>query len=398
MNITLDQPSPTDGLIKITLSESDYQPKVEEKVKEYSRKMNIKGFRQGKVPGGVVRKMYGKSILVEEVNHLLSHTVSEYIKEKKLHVLGDPLPNQEKAMLIDWDTQKEFEFEFQVGLVEDFAIDISSNVKIKSHLIEVDNKVVDEAVEDIKKRFGTTTNPETSDVEDSLMGDVTDAAGQKKASYIPIAKLAATEQKKFTGLKKDEEVVFDVEKLSEDALVISQAVNSTEEEAKNLKGSFTLKISTINRTVPAELNQDLFNKVFGKEVVASEEEFINKIRATIAENYQRESDHMLEHEIQHHLVDHTKLNMPDTFLKRWLKATGNGKITDEVIGKEFDDYKNGLKWDLIKNKIAEEQKISVESGEVKERAKQLIGSCFQPSVHSCRWYFRSCPGDGRRTF
>ncbi|HRI80650.1 MAG TPA: trigger factor family protein, partial [Cyclobacteriaceae bacterium] len=108
MNITLDQPSPTDGLIKIQLTESDYLPKVEEKVKEYSRKMNIKGFRQGKVPSGVVRKMFGKSILVEEVNHLLSHSVSDYIKEKKLNVLGDPLPNHDKARQIDWETQKDF--------------------------------------------------------------------------------------------------------------------------------------------------------------------------------------------------------------------------------------------------------------------------------------------------
>jgi len=162
MNITLDQPSPTDGLIRITLTESDYQPKVEEKVREYSRKMNIKGFRQGKVPAGVVKKMYGKSILVEEVNHMLSHSVSEYIKENKLKVLGDPLPNQEKARLIDWETQKDFEFEFQIGLVEDFLLDLSSQVKVKSYIIEVDQKVIDDAVEDMKRRFGNVTHPDVS--------------------------------------------------------------------------------------------------------------------------------------------------------------------------------------------------------------------------------------------
>jgi len=157
LNITLNQPSPTDGFIKITVSESDYQPKVEEKVKEYSRKMNIKGFRQGKVPTGVVRKMYGRSILVEEVNHLLSHSVSDYIKEKKLNILGDPIPNHEKARLIDWETQKEFEFEFQVGLVEEFTVDISPKVKLKSYTIDVDQKVMDETLEDVRKRFGNIT-------------------------------------------------------------------------------------------------------------------------------------------------------------------------------------------------------------------------------------------------
>ena len=376
MNITLDQPSPTDGLIRITLSESDYKPKVEEKVREYSRKMNIKGFRQGKVPTGVVQKMYGKSILVEEVNHLLSHSVSDYIKEKKLSVLGDPIPNHDKARLIDWDSQKDFEFEFQIGLVEDFAVDITSKVSVKSYIIEVDQKVIDEALEDVKRRFGNVTNPEVSGADDNLFGEVPLADGTKKSSYIQISKVSKDEQKKFLGLKKDDEVTFDIEKLSDDMQVRSKAVNSTDEEVKDLKGSYTLKISSISHMEPAELNQELFDKVFGKEVVKSEEEFINKIRETISENYQRESNHLLEHEIQHHLVDHTKVNMPDNFLKLWLKSSGDGKITDEVIGKEFEDYKKGLKWDLIKNKIADEHKVNVERGDVRNRAKQMIAQQF----------------------
>jgi trigger factor len=376
LNITLDQPSATDGLIKITVSQSDYLPKVEEKVREYSRKMNIKGFRQGKVPSGVVRKMFGKSILVEEVNHLLSHSVSEYIKEKKLNILGDPLPNQEKARLIDWETQKDFEFEFQVGLVEDFKVDVSSGVKMKAYVIEVEKKVVDEALEDVKRRFGNITYPEVSGEKDNLFGEITDAEGNKKSMYLPIAKVNKGEQKKFIGLKKDDEVTFDIQKISSDPQTIGQAINLPEEEAKEAKGTYTAKITNISHIDEAEMNQELFDKTFGKDVVKSEEEFIAKIKETIAENYQRETDHLLEHEIQHHLVDHTKINMPEAFLKTWLKTSGEGKITDEVIGKEFNDYKNGLKWDLVKNKIAEENKISVEGDEVRSRAKLLIAQQF----------------------
>lgn len=376
MNITLDQPSPTDGLIKITLSQSDYQPKVEEKVKEYSRKMNIKGFRQGKVPSGVVRKMFGKSILVEEVNHLLSHSVSDYIKEKKLNILGDPLPNQEKARLIDWETQKDFEFEFQVGLVEDFNVEVSSKVKLTSYVIEVDQKVIDETLENVKRQFGNITYPEVSGENDNLFGEVTDTEGNKKSSYIQISKILKSEQNKFIGLKKEDEISFDVEKILSDPLTISQAINVTEEEAKDAKGTYALKINNVSNVAPAEINQDLFDKVFGKDVVTGEEEFLKKITETISENYKRETDHLLEHEIQHHLADHTKVNMPDSFLKTWLKVSGDGKITDDIIGKEFEDYKNGLKWDLIRNKIADEQKINVEGGEVKDRAKQLIAQQF----------------------
>jgi len=376
LNITLDQPSPTDGLIKITLNESDYQSKVEEKVKEYSRKMNIKGFRQGKVPSGVVKKMYGKSILVEEVNHLISHSVSDYIKEKKLNVLGDPLPNQQKASHIDWDTQKDFEFEFQVGLVENFTVDISDNVKVKSHIIDIDQKVMDETIENVKRQFGDITYPEVASANDNLFGEVTNASGEKKSSYIQIEKINKDQQNLFIGAKKEDEITFDVNKISSAAPVISQATNLTEEEAATAKGSYTVKVTSITNVKPAEINQDLFDKTFGKEVVKSEEEFLNKIKETITENYKRETDHLLEHEIQHYLVDHTKINMPENFLKEWLKISGQGKITDEVIGKEFEEYKTGLKWDLIRNKIAEQFKVNVEGGEVRERAKEMIAQQF----------------------
>lgn len=376
MNITLDKPSPTDGLIRVSMQESDYLPKVEEKVKEYSRKMNIKGFRQGKVPAGVVRKMFGKSILVEEVNHLLSHAVSDYIRDKKLNVLGDPMPNEEKARLIDWDSQKDFEFEFKVGIVEDFKVELSADIKLTTHIIEVDQKVIDETLEDIKRRFGNLTYPDESSEVDNLFGDVTDASGNKKSSYIQINKLNQAAQKKFVGLKKESELSFDVEGISSDLQVIAQAINVSEEEARNAKGLYTLKVTNITHMEPAVINQELFDKVFGKDVVKSEEEFMNKIRETIAENYKRESDHLLEHEIQHYMTDHVKVNMPDEFLKAWLKTTGDGSITDDVLSKEFNDYKTGLKWDLIKNRIADEHQIKVEGDEVRSRAKDIIAQQF----------------------
>jgi len=376
MDITLDKQSTTDGLIKITLTESDYQPKVEEKVKEYSRKANIKGFRAGKVPSGVIKKMYGKSILVEEVNHLISHSVSDYIKDNNLRILGDPLPNQEKARTIDWDTQKSFEFEFQVGMVEDFQYELSPKVKLKSHSIEVDEAVIQETLTDMKQRFGNVAYPEVSGENDNLFGDVTGSDGEKKSSYIPIAKVEKKEQEKFLGRKKEDHVEFEIEKISPEPAVIARILNLPEQDAKDAKGKYTLTISTISHVEPAEVNQALFDKVFGNDVVKSEEEFLNKIKETISENYTRETEHLLNHEIEHFYVDHTTINMPDEFLKSWLKATSDGKVTDDVLEKEFNEYRNSLKWDLIKNKIAEDLKITVESEEVKNKAKLLIAEQF----------------------
>ena len=230
MDITLDQQSATDGLIKIKLSESDYQPKVEVKLKDYARKANIKGFRQGKVPSGVIKKMFGKSILVEEVNHLVSHSVSDYIRDQKLRILGDPMPNQEKAFTIDWDSQRDFEFEFQIGLVEDFTVDLSSKVKVKSHTIEVDQKVIDETLEDLKNRFGNVSYPEASEAGNNLYGEISKKGEEeKKGSLIAINKVSKKEQQRFIGLKKEDALDFDIEKIFEDTLAIAQALNITEE-------------------------------------------------------------------------------------------------------------------------------------------------------------------------
>jgi len=378
LNITLDKQTATDGLIKVTLTESDYQPKVEGKLKDYSRKANIKGFRQGKVPSGVIKKMFGKSVLVEEVNHIISHSISDYIKDNKLRILGDPLPNSEKARSIDWDNQKDFEFEFQVGMVDDFQYDLSSKVKIKSYSIEVDDKVMDETMADLKQRFGNVSYPEVSEATDNLYGEIVAVDGvrtteeTKRSSYIFIDKVEKKEQKKFIGLKKEDEVEFDIAKIFTDENLIAQAINVSAEEAKAATGKFTIKITTISRTAPAEINPEFFDKVFGKDVVKTEEEFIAKIKETISENYKRETDHLLDHEIQHHFVDHTKISMPDNFLKMWLKATSEGKVTDDILDKEFNQYKETLKWDLVKNKIAEDLKITVEAEEVKNKAKEMI--------------------------
>ncbi|MFM8914506.1 MAG: trigger factor [Flammeovirgaceae bacterium] len=373
MNITLNKQSNTEGTLNITLTESDYLPKVDEKMKEYTRKANIKGFRPGKVPVGVIKKMFGKSILVEEVNHLISHSISDYIKNNKLKVLGDPLPNAEKARTIDWDSQKDFEFEFQLGMVEDFKVDLSSKVKVTSHPIDVDQKVIDETLSDIKRRYGKVNYPEVSEANDNLFGEISlKGSDEKKGSYISIEKVEKKEQKKFIGLKKEDTVEFDVEKTFADEAERARALNMTEEEAKNAKGTYVFHVTSVSRVELATVNQELFDKVFGNEVVKTEDEFFSKVKETITSNYQRETDHLLDHDIQHYYVDNTKITMPDNFLKKWLKNTSDGQVTDEVLEKEFTQYKESLKWDLIKNQITEEKSITVEGDEVRERAKKLI--------------------------
>lgn len=379
MEITLNKKSNTEGLIKIKVSEGDYQPHVEEKVKDYARKANIKGFRQGKVPAGVIRKMFGKSILVDEINHLLSHKLSDYIKENNLKLIGDPLPNQEKTRDINWDNQKDFEFEYQIGMVEDFKYDLSTAVKVKSYDIKLDDKVINETIDDLKKRFGNVSNPEASAAGDNLFGELTrkdDPSFKKEHAFIAVDKVEKKEQKKFIGKKIDDVVEFDIDKVFSDDKQKAQLLSVTPEEASKEKGSYVLTIKTVSRTEPAEANQELFDRVFGKGAVDNEAAFIDKVKQTIGENYKRETDHFLDHHIEDYFIEHTKINVPDDFLKNWLKVTSNGEVTDSVLDKEYKDYLRGLKWDLIKTKIGDDHGIKVEADEVRAKAKDLIVAQF----------------------
>lgn len=381
MEITLNKKTNTEGLIKIKLTEGDYQPNVEEKVKDYARKANIKGFRQGKVPTGVIRKMFGKSILVDEINHLLSHKITDYIKDNNIQILGEPLPNQDKAKEIDWDVQKDFEFEYQIGLVEDFSYELSPKTKVKGYRIDVDDKTVQDTVDDLRKRFGKVTYPEVSESTDSLFGDIRPKDGnaenaeslKKEQAALQIEKVEKSEQPKFIGVKKDDEVEFEPLKVYKDESLIQDLLGLSAGEAT---GTFILKVNTISRTEPAELTPELFDRVFGKDVAKTEEEFINKIKETVSENYKRETDHFLDHHIEDYFLDHTNINLPADFLKSWLKSTSQGQVTDDVLNTEFEHYVRGLKWDLIKNRVADDNQIKVEADQVREKAKEMIVAQF----------------------
>ncbi len=377
MDITLNKKSTTEGLIKISLKETDYQPKVEEKVKDYARKANIKGFRPGKVPNSVIKRMYGKSILVDEINSLLSQSLSSYIKDNNIRLLGDPLPDMEKSSRIDWENQKDFEFEYQVGFVDDFKFELSEKVKINRYVIDVDKKVLDDTLNDVRKQFGEVSHPDTSEAGDVLEGTLSNEDGSwTKDVSIATEKIEKKEHKKFIGLKKEDRISFEIQKAFTDEYQIAQLIDLSIDKAKSAKGTYTLEVKNISRTSSAEVNSELFDKVFGKDSVKTEEEFLNKIKETIEGNYNRESEYLLDRDIKQYYIKNTKLELPEAFLKSWLKRTGEGKITDEVLEKEFDDYKKGVIWDLVRSKMAEDNKIDIAQEEVRSKAKEMIAAQF----------------------
>ncbi|MBC31758.1 MAG: trigger factor, partial [Muricauda sp.] len=271
MNITQERIDDLNALLKVQISAADYQDKVEAVIKNYRKTANIPGFRKGKVPVGQIKKMYGKAILVEEVNKLIQEAIYNYITENKIEVLGNPLPTTTD---LDWDNTTEFNFEFEMGLSPAFEVNMDKKSKFDYYKIEADKKMVDHYTSDMAKRYGSMINPEKSEKEDLIMGEFTqlDSEGNVLEDGINHSASVALDivsdkkaQKVLTGVTKDDEVVVKItNKFSSD---VAHMLNISKEDAKILNSNFRFKIKNISRMTPAEMNQDLFDKVFGKNLV-----------------------------------------------------------------------------------------------------------------------------------
>ncbi|WP_347160442.1 trigger factor [Pontibacter chitinilyticus] len=374
MNITLNQTDSTNAQLKVVLEEADYAPKVDQQVKEYSKKAQIKGFRPGKVPAGLVKKMYGKSILVEQINKVLQEEITKYIRENDVKLLGEPLPEPTQDA-IDWDNQKEFEFTYQVGLLPEFNLPLDKSVE--GYTVELDQKTIDEAYENLKRQFGKTTNPETSEAGDFIYGELKQVDGEfESKTLIPTTRVVEG-QDKFLGVKSGDTIRFDIRKsFGDDNAALAHVTGLSKDDAATLNGEFEFTVEKINRTEPAELNQELFDKLFGKDEVTTEEEFDTKVRETIEENYKNEAENLLNRRIIDTLVDNVEVELPTEFFKRWLLVTNEGKLTAEQIDANFDQYTKELKWSMIKNKLVAENDLKVSNDEVVAATKEKMLAQF----------------------
>jgi trigger factor len=372
LEITLDKTSKTQAFIKIKLIEEDYQPIVEEKVKEYVKKAQIKGFRPGKVPPALIRKMYGKSIIFDEVNNLLSKNLQQYISTNELNVLGDPMPTLDTTF--DLETMKEFEFKYELGLAEEFDIKgIDEKLVLDAVSLKVDKATIDESIENMKDQMGEMTNPETCEIGDSLYGVLLQKElDLEKNISLELSELKDKEAKKMVGKKSEDQIEFSLIDIVKEDTYASNLTGKTKEELASVTEKFTFTVKNVNRIVPAEINQEMFDKVFGKDIVKTEEEFESKIKESIGSNYEVESNKYNDYLLKKKILDKVTFEIPVQFLKDWLLRSNEGKFTSEQIEKEFEYYERDLRWSLIKNKIAKEADLKVENVEVIEGAKDQI--------------------------
>lgn len=378
MEITLDKNSSNQASIKIKLFEADYQPKVDAKLKDYVKKASIKGFRPGKAPVSMVKNMYGVSLLVDEINAILGEALNAYLKEQTFKILGDPLPVEKEDNSIDWKTQKEFEFEYRIGFVDGIDLTLDSKIEGTKYSIKVDDKLLNETLDNLKTQYGKSTNPEVSQAGDNIYGDLKSVDGElSKTLSLPLAKVSKKLAEKFTGISKDAVVEFDSKEVKKDEW--AEAFGLEDEELDQSKGAFTFTVKNINRTETAEMDQEFFDKIFGPDVVKSEEEFLAKVRETLQSSYDRESKVFTDEELKKVLTEKAKVDLPIDFLKEWLLRANQGKVTDEDVEKEFPIYASQLTWSLISNHLAKENGVQAEHEDVIEKTKEMIREQFASS-------------------
>jgi len=386
MNIVKENVDELNAVLKVKVIPEDYQSKVESAIKETSKKASMPGFRPGKVPSGLVRKMYGKSILVDEINKVLNDNLHKYISENKLEILGNPMPKKESEATIDWDNQKEFEFLFDLGLSPQLKFELSKKDRIPYYSIRIDEPMIDKYVDEVSRRYGKITPQEVSEAGDMLYVDIVEldagkqilAGGIFRSSSLFLEKYRDNETARLLiGLKKEEKVVLDPAKLVENDADRAALLGIDKEAVNNVNSLFQFTVKNISRLQPADLNEELFEKVYGKDQVKTLEDFRARIKEELVQMHRNESERRFYSDAVSALKKKVSVKLPDDFLKRWLVAANEKPITFEQVSAEYDRYADTLRWQLIENKIIKDNEIKVSAEDAKQHIRNLIAQQYK---------------------
>lgn len=380
MNILQENIDTLNAVLKVQLTPEDYKPQVDDAIRKYKKKASMPGFRPGHVPENLVRKMYGKSLLVDELNRIVADSVDKFIAENKLNVLGNPMPKPDNDFEMNWDKPENFEFAFDLALAPEVNLSLPTAHTFTAYDVQVQEKSIDEEIDKLARRFGNYTSPEVTDADCSVYGTFreVDAAGNvlegghTHQAFMTINNIAnETSRAKFYGVKVSDSITFnpvaDIRIESE----VKYLLGIKEGNVSDYDKDFEFTIERINKVEKAEFNQALFDQVYGENVVTDIASFREKIRAEIAQGYGYESENSLKHEMEDVLLKEANLTLPDEFLKRWLKLS-NEKITDEQLVNEYHQYARDLKWRLIENKIYADQNMTINKDEIENYARTMI--------------------------
>ena len=387
MNVSFVEKDPTWGLIRLEIVKNDYAAAVEAKLRTARRRANVPGFRVGMVPMGMIKKMYGKSILLEEINRLVSENLFKYVKDNNLPIIGEPMPSESEPSSVDLEEQDDFVFNYDVILYPKFEVSLGKEDTLTYYQVNIDDDMLNKQIEAYAANFGSYEKVDEAEEKDLVKGTIAELEnGAPKEGGIVVENAVLMpqyikdeeEKAKFIGAKTNSVIVFNPHKaFNGSEPEIASFLRVKKEQVAELTGDFSFEIKEITRHKNAEMNQALFDKVFGDNVVTSEEEFKNMIREALVEQFTPQSDYKFLNDARPLLMEKAgDIKLADNLLIRWLKLT-NEKATPEALEKDYYDSNRGaLIYDIIRNSLVNQAHINVSDEDIDDYAKRIAKAQF----------------------
>ena len=386
MNVSLKNNDAVSGILKVDIEKNDYAEPVSKNLQKLRQKVNMPGFRKGMVPIGIVKKLYGKQAMVEEVNKLVSDKLFSYLRENDVKVLGEPIPNETEQKEIDFETDENFEFCFDIAFAPEIDVKLTKKDKLTLYKVKIDDEMIDKQIDSYCKNFGSYDNADSVEDEDLVKGIIVELEdGQPKAGGIfledavlmPSYMKGKIEQKKFIGAKRDSKLVFNPYKAHKGAEAeLASFLKIKKEEVKDMKSDFTFEIKEITRHKAAELNQELYDRIFGEGAVKDEAEFRAKVKDSLEEQFSPECDYKFIADMRTMLINKAdNVSFADDILKRWL-LIANDKTTKEAVESDYPKVVDDLKYHLLKEKLVKDNEIKVEKEDIEVLGRRIAKSQF----------------------
>ncbi len=373
------------AVVTVEIAPEDYNPQVDKAIKDQAKNAKLPGFRPGMVPASHIRRTYGKGILFDEINRLVSDKINAYVDEQKLEILGQPLPKEEDDSNYNWDFKDVFTFQYELGLAPEFESPFTAKSKYVEYTIQADEKTLAERIKSLRRSYGKMSNPEVSEDGDVLYAEFVQldeqgaelADGINKAASLRIDLVEDKKVKKsLIGLKKEDSLTVDLKKALKSS-DLSRMLGIEEQAIEEwTSGNFKVTVKNVNRLGEADLNEEFYTKLFGEGVVSNEEEFKAKIKEEVESMLAQNSVQKLQNDFYLKGMEEANLELPEPFLKKWLKAT-NPKLQEDELEEGFSDFIKNLKWTLIENKIIKDQNIEIKYEDVLGLAKERISAQIQ---------------------
>jgi len=387
MKSTLNKKDEVNGTIVIELEKTDYQEKVDKSLNQFRQKANIPGFRQGKVPKSIIQRMYGKAVLVDEVNKIVTEELTGFIRDNKLKILGEPISDDSEEKRVDLDKNEILTFYFDVALTPEFDLELDKNIELAYYQVKLEEDLLEKQMDAYKQNYGTyaSIEGEAKDT-DLIKGTLTEMDGDKEkenglvienAILMPSYVKEDTVKNSFIGARVGDHVVFNPKNAYDNnEAEVASLLQTTKEQVKDINADFRFDIKEVTRYQEAELNQELFDRVLGEGVVSTEEAFRTKVSTELGNQFKPNADHLFIHEARDIIVDKMKdVQFPDEFLKRWLLES-NDKKTAEQVEEDYPAILEDLKFQIAKQKIVEENGIKVEYEDVETLATEVAKAQF----------------------